>query len=630
MKRAAAIMLALWSLPLLADERILYYDSDITVFSNGSQSVVETIQVRAEGIDIKRGIYRDFPTEYRTPSGSRLRVDFRVASVERDGQTEAFHTQRLANGVRVYVGSADLFLQPGVYTYRLSYVTDRQLGFFEDHDELYWNVTGNGWTFPIDAVTAQVHLPPGIDAGAITAEAYTGAQGERGGNYRAQTAGASAEFTATRGLGPGEGLTIVVGWPKGHVHEPAWQDRLRWQWNDDPALFVVWLGALVLFLYYLWAWRQVGRDPPGGIIVPEYEAPSGYPPAALRLVRRMAWDDKALSAALVGLAVKGALKIVEDDDGYRVTPTGKAPDRPSGDEQAILTALGGKTLAFESTNHVAVSALRDTHRCELQQRYEKSHYYSNRGWMVPGWILTVAVAAYAAFGVFGSYGGEAAFPLFFIVFLGAFGSPFFSTLWRMREPAARTAANFVRLCVTGLMFLFVLSMVGASTFSGMVVVPWALVVGLVALAALNLLFSQWMKAPTRAGRQLLDHAEGFRQYLGVAESDELRFKYSKQVTPEVFEAYLPYAIALDVETQWAERFAAHLKTTGQSPATYRSAYFDGHSFTGVRGMSTSLGAGLASTVSSSSHAPGSSSGSSGGGGGGSSGGGGGGGGGGGW
>lgn len=631
MIRILLVALMLCALPAHADERILSYDSDITVFSNGSQSVVETLRVRAEGIDIKRGIYRDFPTEYRTASGSRIRVDFRISSIERDGNTEAFHTQRLSNGVRVYIGSANVLLKPGEYTYRLSYVTDRQLGFFDEHDELYWNVTGNGWMFPIDAVTANVQLPPGVPSGTITAEAYTGEQGAQGKDFRAESGLGGAQFSTTRKLGPEEGLTIVVGWPKGHVHEPTWEDRLRWQWNDDPGLFVVWIGALVLFLYYLWAWRQVGRDPPAGVIVPEYEAPAGYPPAALRLVRRMGWDDKALSAALVGLAVKGALKIAEDDNGYRVTPTGKVPAQPSGDEQAILASLGAGTLIFESTNHSAVSALRSAHRSQLQALYEKSHYYSNRSWMVPGWILTVLIAAVAVYGVFNNYGPEAAAPLFITVFIGAFGSPFFSLLWRMREPAARTAANVVGLVVSGLMFLFVLTMFGTFILGEMVVAPWAMIVGLLVLAALNLLFSHWMKAPTKVGRKLLDHAEGFRQYLSVAESDELRFKYSKPVTPEIFEAYLPYAIALDVETQWGERFAAHLKTTGQVPANYRTSWYDGHSFSGVRGLSTSLGGGLAATVSSSSHAPGSSSGgSSGGGGGGSSGGGGGGGGGGGW
>lgn len=631
MKRLATALLLLCSLPLQADERILSYDSEIQVHAGGSQFVTETIRVRAEGRRIQRGIYRDFPTEYRTRTGSRLRVEFRVAGVERDGRPEPFHTRRLANGVRVYIGRPDVRLEPGEYTYRLSYTTDRQLGFFDRHDELYWNVTGNGWDFHIDQVSARVQLPAGIPPQGITAEAYTGPQGAQNRDYRSEVLEDGARFSTTGELGPNEGLTLVVGWPKGFVREPTWQDRLRWQWSDDPALFIVWIGAALLAAYYLLAWWQVGRDPAAGVIVPEYEAPAGYPPAALRLVRRMAWDDKTLSAALVGLAVKGALTIDEDDEEYVVRPTGKPVGRPGGDEQAILDALGGKPLAFKSGNHTEVSALRKAHREKLQANYEKSYFYSNRGWLVPGWILTLAVVGYAALGFFDSYGPQAALPVFLAVFLGVFGSPFFSILWRMRESQARTGRNFAQLAVSGGVFAFVLVTLGGAMFEGMGVIPWGLILGIVSLALLNLLFGQWMKAPTRDGRKLLDRIEGFRQYLGIAESDELKFKYARPVTPELFEAYLPFAIALDVETRWAERFAAALRAAGRQPSEYRTSWYRGHSFTGVRGISTSVGAGLSSTVSSSSRAPGSSSGGSGGGGGGgSSGGGGGGGGGGGW
>jgi uncharacterized membrane protein YgcG len=560
----AALLLLLFALPLQATERILSYDSDITVRADGSQAVTETIQVRAEGVDIKRGIYRDFPTDYYTRYGRHVRVKFEVSGVERDGRPEPFHTQRLDNGVRVYVGRGDVFLDPGTYTYRLSYVTDRQLGFFKDHDELYWNVTGNGWMFAIDKVTARVRLPEGVPADRIEAEAYTGQQGAKGRDYEAQATEGGAAFVSTRALGPGEGLTLVVGWPKGVVREPTMGDRLREAWADNRALFVCWTGVALLLLYYLFAWRKVGRDPAAGVIVPLYEPPAGYTPAALRLVRDMVWDDKTLSAALVGLAVRGALTIREDDDEYEVTPTGKPAGNLSADEQAILNALGGQPLAFKRSNYVQVRALCESHKDALQRIYEKSHFYSNRAWLAPGWLMTLAVIV-AAIGL-------------------------------------RNAGTDA---------------------------PWGLLAA-VATVVLNAVFTYLMKAPTTLGRKVLDDIEGFRQYLGIAESDELKFKYAKAVTPQVFEAYLPYAIALDVETRWAERFAASLRASGQQPSEYRTSWYQGSSFSGVSGLTKSCSTSLPSTVSSSSSPPGSSSGSSGGGGGGSSGGGGGGGGGGGW
>ena len=130
-------------LPSLAIERIRLFQSDVTVMPSGTLTVTETITVVAEGNQIKRGIYRDFPPEYRDHDNRKHRVGFQLLNVTRDGRPEAHHTEKLSNGVRIYIGQHDRFLPPGEYRYTLTYQTDRQLGFFADHDELYWNATGN-------------------------------------------------------------------------------------------------------------------------------------------------------------------------------------------------------------------------------------------------------------------------------------------------------------------------------------------------------------------------------------------------------------------------------------------------------------------------------------------------------
>ena len=111
-------------------------------------TVVETITVNSTGNVIKRGIYREFPTRYKDRHGNNYVVDFSVNEVLRDGKPESYHLEGLSNGTRVYIGRKEVFLNPGTYTYTIRYSTNRQLGFFKDHDELYWNVTGNGWSFP--------------------------------------------------------------------------------------------------------------------------------------------------------------------------------------------------------------------------------------------------------------------------------------------------------------------------------------------------------------------------------------------------------------------------------------------------------------------------------------------------
>src|SRR5262249_58422771 len=119
-------------------ERILSFDSFITVQDDGSMLVKETIKVRSAGEQIKHGIYRYFPTEY-VNNFLRLRDSrpFEIVSVRRDGSAESYHTEDHERGQRVYFGSADYLLPPGIHTYELTYSTDRQLRFFSDHDELY-------------------------------------------------------------------------------------------------------------------------------------------------------------------------------------------------------------------------------------------------------------------------------------------------------------------------------------------------------------------------------------------------------------------------------------------------------------------------------------------------------------
>jgi len=160
-------------------EHILSYNSLIQVKKNSILVVEETIEAYAAGDQIKRGIYRDFPTKYKRENGRDVVVGFEVIAVTKNGQKEPYHVKNHANGKRVYIGHPDHYLKKGKYTYVLTYETTRQLGFFEDHDELYWNVTGNDWDFVIDKASASVRLPEAVPASRITAEAYTGSFGSK-------------------------------------------------------------------------------------------------------------------------------------------------------------------------------------------------------------------------------------------------------------------------------------------------------------------------------------------------------------------------------------------------------------------------------------------------------------------
>lgn len=261
---------------------------------------------RAEGRDIKRGIYRDLPTTYRDAAGRRISVAHTRIGVLRDGRPEPHHETVVGNGIRIYMGEQNRLLETGEYTYTLSYRTDRQLGFFDDHDELYWNVTGNGWRFPMDRASASVRLPSTVPGAEMVLEAYTGAAGAKGRDFEALLDMDSvAQFRSTRLLAGGEGLTIVVSWPKGHVVEPSARQRLDWFVEDNAGLVAGAAGLGILLFYYALSWSRVGRDPQPGIVIPRYTPPKGHSPASMRYVRRMGYDEKSFSSALINLAVSG-------------------------------------------------------------------------------------------------------------------------------------------------------------------------------------------------------------------------------------------------------------------------------------------------------------------------------------
>lgn len=625
------LLLCLLSAPALADERILSYDSEITVHGDATMTVTETILVRAEGRNIKRGIYRDFPTVYRDRVGNRYRVGFDVLAISRDGHPAPYHTQSRSNGVRIYIGKKGVLLQPGDYTYAITYKTNRQLGFFPGHDELYWNVTGNDWAFPIDQAAARVHLPESIPLSEIALEAYTGAFGAKGTDYTAELgSGGVVYFRTTHGLPRKHGLTIVVQWPKGYVAEPTLSDKLTYLARDNRELAMIAVGAGALLVYYLLTWLKVGRDPPAGVIVPRYVPPEGFSPASMRFVRRMGYDHKTLATALVNLAVKGLLRIDEHDGKYTLTKTDKSGVEMAAGERALVKKLFPRqdTISLVQSNHATIGAALEAHKNSLRRNYEKLYFLSNSGYLLPG--IVISLAALVASIVTAPARGETFAAAFMIIWL---------TVWTVAVVALLSAAvnGWRHVAATGLgpalrATLFATPFV---FFEGMGLWMLSQTAGisigaaLIGLVAINIAFYQLLKAPTRAGRKLLDKIQGFRNYLQVAEGEQLKSRRLPQKTLDLFEIYLPYALALDVEQQWAEKFAdvfAHID--GREGAAYQPTWYrQARGYTNMTQLTSSLGSALGGAISSSSHAPGS---SSGGGGGGSSGGGGGGGGGGGW
>lgn len=624
--RRLLALLALCACTAHADERILSYHADIAIAADGGMDVTETIRVRAEGVNIRRGIYRDFPTDYHDRFGHRYKVAFEPVSALRDGRAEPWHSEAQTNGVRVYFGDEDVFLAPGRYTYTFRYRTTRQLGFFDDHDELFWNVTGNGWDFPIDRASASIALPRPVAASQLRVFGYTGVQDSREAALTAQAVDGGARYAATRGLAPREGLSVVLEFPKGVIEPPTRARRAQWLLADNASLLLTLLGLLAAWAYYGWAWRRFGRDPAPGVRTPLYEPPQGYSPASLRYVRRMGYDKDTFAAALLGLAAKGWLDIHEDEDEViTLVPTGRSTTLAPG-ERALIAKLfpGGKPVKLKQSIHATMQAAIKAHKAALAADFEKKYFNAHRGRLVPGVLISLAALLAGAFAV----PGELKFPaMFLIVWLAFWSIGVFALLGAVRAAwhGARGVTGHAGAVVTTLFAVpFLAGEVGGLVALALVA-GLGFLVGFILLIGTNLAFYQWMKAPTQDGARLLDKIEGFRWYLGVAEKQELDARYRLDARPELFSAYLPYAFALDVGQAWAERFAQALPEHAQQQA--RPTWYHGHrdfsAGAGLVGFSSGLGSSLAGAVSSSSTSPGSSSGSSGGSGGGGGGGGGG-------
>jgi len=338
-------------------------------------------------------------------------------------------------------------------------------------------------------------------------------------------------YRTTRALGAGEGLTIVATWPKGYIKPPDAWARLGFLARDGrPALIAIG-GLVALTVYYFFIWTRVGRDPPGRIVVPQYEPPAGESPAALRYLCNMKYDDRTFAAGILGLAVKGCLSIDQRNAGLfgrsseytlqRETPT-RAPALTP-DESVLLERVfaSGSHLELDDENHVTLQAAKSAHEKALRKQYTPRFFRINDRWHFLGVVVSLLLVLFAV--VLPLVRGE------------------FDLSWF------------------------------ASTTAG-----WASV-GAVGVALLsNGIFGRLLKAPTVAGRAVMDHIEGYRLYLDVAEGDELKLAGAPPLTRELFENHLPAALALGVEQHWAERFATVFATqaASQSPSWYHGDRWD--------------------------------------------------------
>lgn len=634
LRLCSAFLLFLWmACGAQAEEVIRDYHADIVVLPDATIEVTETITVNAEGNEIRRGIFRDFPLYAQDARGFRQKVDFELISVERDGQPEPNHTESVSGGIRIYTGSADVFLRPGEYLYTLTYRTGRQIRYFDDHDELYWNVTGNGWLFPIDRAGANVTLPEGALPTRTTV--YTGPSGSTAQNAREIPGSNGLEFQTTQPLGPNEGLTIVLAFDKGVVQAPSSEDSTWWFIRDNLNTIIGFGGLAVIFLYYLRSWVAVGRDPPKGVVVPRWDPPEGISPALVNYIDNRGFSGAgwtALSAAALNLAVAGYVELDDLDSSITIRRTKKAvTGKLQSGEAALIAEIpsAGDVLVIDKANGKKVQSVGNRFRQAIEKEHRNKYYKGNAGYTSLGIGLSIAVVA--SLFIFGDLDEDVYalifVPTFFSVFFGTFTIGLVNSFRRGRSLFSKIIA---------ILALALIGFVALSTMSLMLISMWMdlesthqfpVLIAFGGILLVNLLFFFLMGAPTPLGRKLMDGIEGLRIYLTLAEKDRMNMTGAPTMSPSHFEKLLPYAVALGVEKPWSRTFETWLATAaaGAATAAYSPGWYHGSNPGGfgdrIGGFSSSMASTIASTIptpppSSSSSSSGFSGGSSGGGGGG--------------
>jgi hypothetical protein len=579
-------------------QRILSFDSFIQIHEDGSMMVRETITMQVTADHSQWGISRDFPTRYSNQYGNQIQVDFAVQEILRDSKPVAYHLTDVDNGVRVDIGDKKEPLDSGLYTYQIAYITDRQLGSFQNRDELFWNVTGNAWDDTIEKATVAVNLPSSIPRADVQFNAFCGSIDNPETNYQTFWDSDLINFVVTRELKAKEGFTIVLSWPKGFIVRPTFSQKSTFFIINNIGLLVGLIGTIGLLFYYLSVWERVGKGPSKAEILPIYHPPNNLSPAAVRFVAKMEFDAKTFAAAIVSMAVKGYLTIQQTKNIFKLTLTKKSQILLSPEEKKIADKLFNDRVCIELKNqnrytlHGALKALHDI----LTLQYHRVYFFTNRKYFIPGAILSgvvIVISAIVASVVEG---------LFVSLWLGIWSVGVIYLLKQLFDSWVGTRqggwpAILSAIFSTVVALPFVISEFFGLSFLARIGSPYLIII-LVALVFLNLLFYQLLKAPTRASRSILDQIEGFKLYLTT--SDKGSGQHVN--TGKVFETNLPFAIALDVEKEWSEKFE---KALSLSSTTYTPSWYSGGLWTQFNsiGFASELGSSLSSSLLSASAAP---------------------------
>lgn len=527
-------------------EEIFLFDVDIQVQPNGEIQVKEYISLLALGQQIRRGIYRDIPTS--------LTEQVMPISLTMDGTSHPFFTQRQLNSLRINFGN-DNSISKGIHAYTFRYTYTGAINFLKDYDELYWNVTGNDWAFPIEKARVRVTFPDNVAIQKDGISVYTGRAGEK--QHHAEQI-APLTFQTTRPLRPKEGLTIAIPFNKGAIQKPPLALRLDFLFSFPFVIFL----ALFVFLigYFIFTWFAVGRDPAYLAIV-QYDPPQAISPAFMYYLQNQNIDAKLLATIILDLAMKGYVEIKTKPEpsanipsqvaqnkivglvlGLIASPqlirTDKQPDNLSYEERQVLEILfaTSPTLVLNSSAAQKFQTLNKAIKTYFEK--DAKQYIISNGSLVFITLVITIILGTVPFILFKRpelIFVNLHFSIFFLVStlsvhkisakigMGLFFTLFYSAFW-----FAGGTLNSLEMMLCQLMFI--ISMWGLSFYNTLI------------------------RNVTPMGKDIFEHIAGFKKYMKTAET--YRVSASDPIeTEKIFCNYLPFAFALGMENQWIEKFS---------------------------------------------------------------------------
>jgi uncharacterized membrane protein len=381
----------------------------------------------------------------------------------------------------------------------ISYLVRNGIRFFEDHDEFYWNVTGNDWPVPIDHAEAHVYLPKAA-AGRLRAQAFTGAYGSALRDATSEINGADVAFETTNPLPMRGGMTIDIFVPKGILKEPGSLTRLFWFLGSNPIVFLPLFTLAVMTIL----WWYKGRDPdPGRSVAPMYEPPPGISPAEAGTLIDDSIHPRDITSTIVDLAVRGYVKIEETID-------------------TTLLIFHSKDYIFHSLKPVTEwQGLAPHERVMMENIFAGGQQtqlssLKNRFYTAIPIIQQDIKAALKNKGIY------------------------------LLDPDSANGYSVVAALLIVAPFL-ILQFTGYKQVFNSVVL---LIASGIVSAMIWWLFAREMSAKTVQGARTRIAVLGFQEFMNRVDADRL-----KRMPPDTFEKYLPYAMALGVEHHWAQAFA---------------------------------------------------------------------------